>query len=64
MPCWQQTALGLATVWVGAFDEAAVHQAITAPVSVVPIALLLVGYAAEEPSERPRRPLSDLVHDV
>lgn len=58
------TALGLATVWVGAFDEAAVHQAIAAPVGVVPIALLPVGYAAEEPSERPRRPLSDLVHGV
>jgi nitroreductase len=58
------TALGLGSVWVGAFDETAVHQVIGAPVGILPIALLPVGYAAEEPPERSRRPLSELVHPV
>ena len=56
------TALGLASVWVGAFDEGAAHQIIGSPPGVVPIALLPVGYAAEEPAERPRRRLEELVH--
>jgi nitroreductase len=57
------TALGLATVWVGAFDEQAVHAILGVPDGIVPLALLPVGYAAEEPQERPRRPLDDVVHE-
>jgi len=58
------TALGLATVWIGAFDEEKVRKAIGAPKGVQPAALLPVGYAAEKPIQTPRRPLGDLVHDV
>ena len=56
------TSLGLGTVWVGAFDEDAVREAISAPPGVLPIALLPIGFPAEEPPERPRRPLDELVH--
>ena len=58
------TALGLATVWVGAFDDESVRRAIRAPPEAVPVALLPVGYAAEEPETTTRRRLSDLVHQV
>ena len=53
---------GLATVWVGAFDETAVAESIGAPPHARPVAILPVGYAAEHPEASPRRPLTDLVH--
>jgi nitroreductase len=56
------TALGLSTVWVGAFDEDQVRRAIDAPQAHRPVAILPIGYAAGEPRRRPRRDLSDLVH--
>jgi nitroreductase len=58
------TALGLATVWVGAFNEHEVRQIIRAPESHRPIAMLPIGYAAEVPRIRGRRDLSDLVHQT
>jgi nitroreductase len=58
------TALGLATVWVGAFDDEAVHRAIAAPEGILPVAILPIGYAAEQPEPTPRRRLSDLVHEL
>ncbi len=57
-------ALGLSTVWVGAFDEADVRAVIGAPVEHRPIAILPVGYPAETPRIRTRRRLSDIVHQV
>lgn len=56
------TALGLASVWVGAFDEDAVREVIGAPKHVRPLAMLPVGYAAEQPGTTTRRLLEDLVH--
>ncbi|MDI6828198.1 MAG: nitroreductase family protein [Armatimonadota bacterium] len=56
------TALGLASVWVGAFDPKAVSEIIKAPASILPIAMIPIGYAAEEPERTPRRSLEDLVH--
>jgi len=58
------TALGLSTVWVGAFDEDEVRFIINAPFAHRPVALLPVGYAAEAPQISPRRSLNDLVHRV
>lgn len=55
-------ALGLSTVWVGAFDEDEVRRVISAPHTQRPVAMLPVGYAAESPRIRPRRSLKDLVH--
>jgi nitroreductase len=56
------TALGLATVWVGAFDDAAVQRVIGTR-DLLPVAILPIGYPAEEPEPTPRRSLRDLVHD-
>ncbi len=58
------TALGLATVWVGAFNEEEVQAVIGAPRPHRPVALLPVGYAAEIPEIRSRRSLKNLVHPV
>ena len=58
------SALGLSTVWVGAFDEEAVREIICAPRDERPVALLPIGYAAETPRLRSRRKLTDLVHEV
>jgi len=56
------TALGLATVWVGAFDTDEVRSVIGAPLSTNPAVILPIGYAAEEPAFPGRRPLDELVH--
>jgi nitroreductase len=56
------TALGLNCCWVGAYDDAAVAAAVGASGSLRPVAVLPVGYAAEERQLRPRRALDDLVH--
>jgi nitroreductase len=58
------TALGLGTVWVGAFDDAGVSAAIGVGEDLLPVAILPVGYAAEAPESKPRRSLEDLVHPI
>jgi nitroreductase len=58
------TALGLASVWVGAFDEDGVRQAIRVDQDLRPIAILPIGYAAETPERRSRRALVDLVQRI
>ncbi len=58
------TAMGFATVWVGAFDECRVREAIGAPASVIPVAMLPLGKGAEKPGARGRRPLRDLVFEI
>jgi len=57
------TALGLATCWVGAFEEDAVARIMNLPPHQRPVAILPVGYAAETPRRTPRRPLADIVHE-
>jgi len=58
------TALGLATVWVGAFHEEAVTDALHLPGTIRPAALLPLGYPGETVEARKRRTLGDLVHPV
>jgi nitroreductase len=57
-------ALGLGSVWVGAFHPEAVARAIGIPHHWRPVALLPIGYAAEEPLPASRRPLNELVHEI
>ena len=58
------TALGLGSVWVGAFNEEAVRQILDIAAGQRPVAMLPIGYAAELPLRRARRTLDDLVHEV
>lgn len=57
-------AMGLDSVWVGAFDEEIVRKILKIPDHLRPVALLPVGYAGKEPGIRPRRELQDLVHET
>lgn len=57
------TALGMATCWVGAFDDDEVAGIMRLPPGQRPVAILPVGYAAETPRRTPRRPLADIVHE-
>jgi nitroreductase len=55
-------ALGLASVWVGAFDDGGVRRTIGVGDNLLPVAILPLGYPGEKPQPTSRRPLSDLVH--
>lgn len=55
------TDQGLATCWVGAFVEAEINELLGAPVHLTPVAILSLGYPAEDPPRPPRRGLSSLV---
>ena len=57
-------AVGLGSVWVGAFDEDAVRAAIDADPLVRPVAILPIGYPAEPGEATDRRPLAQLVRQV
>ncbi len=58
------TALGLGSVWVGAFDEGAVRRELGLLPGEVPVAILALGHPAERPEPTPRRRLDDLVREV
>lgn len=58
------TALGLACVWVGAFNEEQVRDSLALGKDLRPVAILPVGYAGERPEPTPRRSLESLVHYV
>jgi nitroreductase len=58
------TAMGLGTVWIGAFDDTKVRHVIGAPEEYQPVAMLPVGYSADRPQSTSRRRLGDLVHEI
>jgi nitroreductase len=72
--CYQDTAaaiqnilltacsMGLGTCWIGAFKEDEVRVVINAPKEMRPVTLIAVGYPAESPPARPRRPLTEIMH--
>jgi nitroreductase len=53
--------LGLASCWVGAFNDEAVIKAVNAPRGLRPVAILPIGEALDMPDRPPRRPASELV---
>ncbi len=55
---------GLASCWIGAFDERQLARVLELPDMIRPVALMPLGYAAEKPAEAPRRPLSEVVVDL
>jgi nitroreductase len=54
-------SLGLGTCWIAAFDPAAARDVLGLPDDVEPIAFTPLGYAADAPSQKKRRPLDELV---
>jgi nitroreductase len=53
--------LGLGTCWIAAFDPAAAREILGLPGDVEPVAFTPLGYPADEPKEKKRRPISELV---
>ena len=51
---------GLASCWIGAFDENAVREAIGAPRALTPIAVLPIGHSAESAAKPKRRPIEEV----
>ncbi|MFH1511285.1 MAG: nitroreductase family protein [Candidatus Woesearchaeota archaeon] len=54
-------AEGLASCWVGAFEEEALKRILGLPDSIRPQAVLPIGYSAEHPRHATRQPLYDKV---
>jgi nitroreductase len=54
-------AMGLGGCWMGAFREEEIKKVINAPAHMRPVALIPVGYPAESPHARSRRPATEVV---
>jgi len=54
-------SLGLVSVWVGAFSEAEVINALSLPKNLRPVAIVPFGYADGEPKERVRKNLEEII---
>jgi nitroreductase len=55
------TSLGLGTCWIAAFNSAAAVEVLGLPADVLPLLFTPLGYPADEPKPRERKPLADLV---
>ena len=55
------TDLGLGTCWVAAFDPSAAREVLQLPAGVETIAFTPLGYAADQPRAKERKPLAELV---
>ncbi len=58
----QAQELGLGTIWVGNFTQEAIRETLRAPKDNYVLALLAIGYPAESPEPRPRKPVADTVY--
>ncbi|HEX7033911.1 MAG TPA: nitroreductase family protein [Nitrososphaera sp.] len=55
-------ALGLSTVWIGMIDEKKVMQALST--DLVPACMLCIGYPQKMLHPKPKRNLSELIHEI
>jgi len=51
---------GLASCWIGAFDESVVRDAIGIKAPITPVAILPVGYSAQSSGKQARRPMEEV----
>lgn len=59
--CLAATEQGLGSCWVCNFDVAFCREALQLPGTLRPVALIPIGYPAGEPTEKKRKPLSEIV---
>jgi nitroreductase len=52
---------GLGTCWIAAFDPGAARDVLGLPADVIPSAFTPLGYPADSPAPKKRRPVADLV---
>jgi nitroreductase len=57
----EATEQGLGTCWLGAYDEVKVRNILQIPENVRVPAMFTLGVAAEEPHQRPRKHLSEII---
>lgn len=57
-------AAGLASTWVGYFDEDKIRSLLKLGEGMAPIAILSLGYAAESAQPTSRRPIQDIVQTL
>ncbi len=55
-------SFGLGACWIGAFNEERVREILGVPRGMRTVAIIPVGYAAESPEPRRRRPISQIIH--
>jgi nitroreductase len=55
------TELGLGTCWIADFDPDAAREVLGLPDGVEPILFTTLGYPADQPRTKRRKPLDDLV---
>lgn len=55
-------AMGFGACWVGAFEEEIVRKAMKTPKHVKPVAIVPIGYAAQNPKTRRRRSVPEITH--
>ena len=55
------TDLGLGTCWIAAFDPAVAREVLGLPEGVEPVAFTPLGYPADQPGTKVRKPLVDLI---
>jgi nitroreductase len=56
------TELGLGTCWVASFDAVAAREVLALPDGVEPLLFTPLGFPADQPTTKERRPLADLIH--
>jgi nitroreductase len=57
----EATELGLGTCWLGAFDEEKVKNILSIPERIRVPAMFTLGYTDENPHQRPRKTLSEII---
>jgi len=58
----QAVELGLATCWIGDFNEEMVKEILKVPAHLKVVALMPIGKAAEDPERRPRKEAKEFVY--
>ncbi len=53
--------LGLGTCWIGSFNDGDVARIVRFPFAIRPVAMITLGYPAQEPKDRRRRPLEEIL---
>lgn len=59
--CLAATEQGLATCWVCNFDTVLCKELFALPESEEPVVIIPLGYAADEPKEKSRKPIEEIV---
>ena len=54
--------LGLGACWNGAFDEEIIRETLDLGTSIVPIAMISIGWPAEQPTSPPKRQIEEVVN--